>query len=356
MPAKDSHTVFNNLVTRFISGELTPGEEARFMKVVSGDPELEGRLREYQRVWDSMGEVAGKPGYDLDVEWALLSDRIPGLEETGREPGRKKDMVKEIQEEAIPATGRGRVLLFYTYRVVAALVVGILFAFAWIYASRFSGTTLVAASEKPVEVFLEDGSRVLLNRDSRIRYPKRFNHDERRVRLGGEAWFDVSKDTVRGFVIDAGSAMVEVLGTSFNVNAYRENPVVEITVESGVVSLSAKNDQQEQIVLHAGNSGTCHGKSRELVLVPVSDPNNISWKTRNLYFENTALEEVARVLQKVYNVEITFLNPDLASCPITVTFADQSLESVLNVLVLTLDLEVSRTGNRISVDGPGCAD
>ena len=356
MPAQDSHSVFNNLVTRFISGELTPREEARFREVVSGNQELEARLREYQRVWDSMGQVAGKPVYDLDAEWALLSGKIPGLEETGKKPGRKEDVMKEIQGEAIPATGRGRVLLFYTYRVAAALAVGILFAFAWIYASRFSGTTVVAASGEPVEVFLEDGSRVLLNRDSKIRYPKRFDHVERRVRLAGEAWFDVARDTVRGFVIDAGSAMVEVLGTSFNVNAYRENPVVEITVESGVVSLSAKNDKQEQILLHAGNSGTFHGKSRELVLVPVSDPNNVSWKTRNLYFENTTLEEVARVLQKVYDLEMEFLNPDLASCPITVTFVDQSLESVLNVLVLTLDLEVSRTGNRITVDGQGCAD
>jgi ferric-dicitrate binding protein FerR (iron transport regulator) len=178
----------------------------------------------------------------------------------------------------------------------------------------------------------------------------------REVRLAGEAWFDVVRDTLRPFRIDAGSALVEVLGTSFNVNAYRENPVVEITVESGIVALTGKEDAREQIVLLAGNSGTYDASLKELVLVPRSDPNNLSWKTRELFFENTPLAEVAGLVSKVYNVDLQLSGPDLASCPITVSFQDQSLESVLNVLARTLDLEISRSKGSIYLSGEGCAD
>ena len=92
---------------------------------------------------------------------------------------------------------------------------------------------------------------------------------------------------------------------------------------------TAKQDQQEQIVLRAGNSGTYHKENRELTLYPSSNPNKISWKTRELFFDNTPLQEVAELVNKVYNANLVIVNPDLASCPITVTFRDQTLEAVI---------------------------
>jgi len=196
----------------------------------------------------------------------------------------------------------------------------------------------------------------VLNRESKIRYRKQFPSDSREVRLAGEAWFDVASDSTRPFVIDAGAALVEVLGTSFNVNAYETNPKVEITVASGVVSVSPKQDRNEQMILRAGNSGSYNILSSELQLVKAYNPNNLSWKTRELYFEDTPLKEVADLIGKVYNVKLEISNPGLASCPITVSFSDQSLESVLNVLEVTLDLQVFRSGNIITLDGTACIE
>jgi ferric-dicitrate binding protein FerR (iron transport regulator) len=166
----------------------------------------------------------------------------------------------------------------------------------------------------------------------------------------------VARDGTRPFVIDAGKALVEVLGTSFNVNAYRKNPVVEITVESGMVALTPKQDQSEQIVLKAGNSGTFNKESKQLELISSSDPNNISWKTKELYFENSSLQEVADLISDVYNEELVILNQELTECPITVTFKNQSLDAILNVLEATMDLEISRTNGQITLDGTGCVE
>jgi ferric-dicitrate binding protein FerR (iron transport regulator) len=227
---------------------------------------------------------------------------------------------------------------------------------SWVYLSRNLGMERVLAEDQPVEVVLEDGTRVTLNRNSSFRYSKSFDQEDRKVYLSGEAWFDVARDTSMPFVVDAGAALVEVLGTSFNVNAYRKNPTVEITVESGLVALSSKGDQQDQIVLKAGSGGTYNKSRKELKVIPSSDPNSKAWMTRELIFDGSSLREVCELINRVYGVRMEVMNEDLSSCPITVTFRDQSLESVLRVLELTLDLQISRDGEEIRLDGEGCPE
>ena len=343
MTDNGSHSEFDRLLTRYLSGELSEAERQQFDEMVGRDAGLQRQLEEFRQIWDSTGTITPGKSYDLDAEWDQLRGQLPGF-------GSSSDYSLETES---PATGRG--LLFYTYRIAAALIVGLLFAFAWIYGTRMAGSELVVAGNEPVELVLEDGSQVILNRESKLRYRIRSHDDERRIRLSGEAWFDVARDTSRPFIIDAGEALVEVLGTSFNVNAYRENPRVEITVESGVVALTPKQDQGEQIVLKAGNGGTFDRESKHLELIPDSNPNTISWKTKELFFTDASLQEVADVVSHAYGVHLR-VDPNLEDCLVTVTFRDQSLEAILNVLEQTLDLEISRTGNLIRLGGEGCAE
>ncbi len=325
----------NNLVARYFSGELSPGELNQFQEMLEKDPEMRSLVDEYRKVWESVGSSPEEPPYDLDAEWALLQEKLPGM-------GSSK--------------GEGRPLLFYIYRVAAVLVAGFFLASAWFYFSRMAGVEKIVATGDPVEVLLGDGTLVTVNKGSMIRYSKGFSGSTRKVTLSGEAWFDVARDTTRPFIIDAGMAVVEVLGTSFNVNAYNENNVVEITVKSGVVALMAKQDKQEQIVLRAGNSGTYHKEEQELRLEPTSNPNKISWKTRELFFDNAPLKEVVDLVGDVYNVHISIKEQSVASCPITVAFIDQSLDAVLRVLGQTLDLDITREGNEILINGTGCEE
>lgn len=338
MSANDPYRVFDSLVVRFLSEELSGEEMLQFREALAEDPDLEMRLDEFKKLWDSMDGMAGQGSYDMDAEWDLMRGKIPDfLEDAG-------------------AGAKVRSLLHYTYRIAAVLVTGLVFAFAWIYVSRYAGTEVVTAGMEAVELMLEDGTQVVLNRESKIRYKKHLNGESREIRLAGEAWFDVARDTSRPFIIDAGAAMVEVLGTSFNVNAYRGNPLVEIMVESGVVAVSAKEDRGDQIVLKAGNSGSYNSSSHELRLEPSFNPNKISWKTRELYFDDTPLKEAAKLIEKVYGVSIRIPEPGPAACPITVSFSDQSLESVLNVLEVTLDLKISRSGESYILEGTACVD
>ena len=334
----DPYKVFEELLGGYLAGELSPEEALRFNELLDQEPGLQQKLTEVRKVWDAMDGVLEQRGYDMDAEWSAFRGKLP-----------------ELKAEGL-AREKGRSLLYYSYRIAAALLVGLVFSFAWIYATKIAGTQVMEAGMEPMEITLDDGTQVVLNRSSKIRFNKQFNSGSRKLTLVGEAWFDVARDTARPFVIDAGSAMVEVLGTSFNVKAYKENPTVEIMVQSGVVSVKAKEDLDEQLILRAGNSGTYNSKSRELQLQSTFHPNKLSWKTRELYFEDTPLSEVAGLIGRVYNVNVVISNEDLASCPITVSFSGQSLEAVLNVLEVTLDLEISRSGDKITLGGQACID
>ena len=342
MSGEETHTDFNHLVTRYLSGELSPEELTGFQEELRKDSGKQQLLDEYRKIWDSVGAVPAREVYDLEHEWSLMQEKLPGFDTVS---GDKK-----------AGRSAGRSLLYYSYRIAAVLVVGVMLTFSWIYVTRVAGMEKVVAENEPVEVILEDGTEVIVNRHSRLRYRRKSDQQERKVYLSGEAWFEVTRDTTMPFVIDAGAALVEVLGTSFNVNAYKENPTVEITVESGLVAMSAKQDQQDLIVMKAGSGGSYNKLQRELKLIPSSDPNNISWKTRELYFEGSTLREVADLLNRVYGVNIVIMNQELASCPITVTFTDQTIEAILNVLEITLDLQVTRIGDEIRLDGEGCVE
>jgi len=330
MSVEDKHREFNSLVSRYLSGELHSGELSWFQEELRNDPEKQAMLDECRLIWDS---AVPDQSYDMDAEWALMRKKLPGIK---TEPGRS--------------------LLFYTYRIAAVLVLGVLLSFSLIYVGRMVGMERVVAENEPVEVILEDGTEVMVNRHSSLRFRRKFDQEERKVYLSGEAWFDVARDTTLPFVIDAGAALVEVLGTSFNVSAYKDNPMVEITVESGLVALSGKEDQKDLIVMKAGSGGSYDKNHRELKLIPISDPNSISWKTRELFFDASTLREVADLLNEVYDTPIVIMNEELASCPITVTFRDQTLEAILNVLELTLDLQITREGDEIRLDGEGCVE
>ena len=330
MAAEEKHRDFNDLVIRYLSGELSPEEHSWFQAEFRKDTRKQELLDAYRKIWDS---AVPEQSYDLDAEWALMQKKLP----------RK-------------GHGISRSLRFYSYRIAAVLVVGVMLTLSWTYFSRMMGMERVLAEDVPVEVILEDGTEVIVNRHSSLRYSKSFDQEERKVYLSGEAWFDVATDSTMPFVIDAGTALVEVLGTSFNVNAYKDNPTVEITVESGLVALSSKEDQKDLIVMKAGSGGSYNRSQKSLKLIPTSDPNTISWKTRELFFDASTLREVAELLNKVYDTHIVIMNEELASCPITVTFRDQTLEAVLNVLELTLDLQATRAGDEIRLDGEGCVE
>ena len=173
MEAEDLHREFNHLAGRYLSGELSPEELKWFQDELSKDPRKREMLDAYRLIWDS---AVPEQSYDLDAEWDLMQKKLP---KKGR--------------------GMSRSLRFYSYRIAAVLVVGVMLTLSWTYFSRMMGMERVLAEDVPVEVILEDGTEVIVNRHSSLRYSKSFDQEERKVYLSGEAWFDVATDSTMPF-------------------------------------------------------------------------------------------------------------------------------------------------------------
>jgi ferric-dicitrate binding protein FerR (iron transport regulator) len=205
-------------------------------------------------------------------------------------------------------------------------------------------------------VTLPDGSRVLIHAGSRIVINKDFTGTgNREITLVGEAYFDVKHNNKRKFIIHTGKIDITVLGTAFNVKAYPTDKNVTVTVTRGRVKV--EKDHQLLAVLVPNKQlvadiGLVAPKTVERQVVA---QQAIQWAGADMSFDNMPFSELAQHLDKRYDVQITFNNPNLESCPITGQFTGtESLKELLDILSATRGTTYKINGNNIVIDGKGC--
>jgi len=201
----------------------------------------------------------------------------------------------------------------------------------------------LSANSQVLNTFiLPDGTLVSLNSNTKLIYPKKFIGSTREVTIEGEAFFDVKPNKNKPFIINAGNAQIKVLGTSFNVNAYPESKLVEVTVETGRVQVLDKTDksvQTNELILTPGDKGTLIYESNLLTKTKNQNPNFLAWKTRNLIFKATSLDEVIQDLANVYKVDIRIADSNLNKLLLTAQFNNYSLDFILEVIETTFKIE-----------------
>ena len=182
-------------------------------------------------------------------------------------------------------------------------------------------------------VILPDGSSVLLNRHSSLSYPKRFKSDNREVQLTGEAYFEVSKDQKHPFIVQTEHINVQVLGTHFNVDAYRNNPEVKTTLLTGSVAVSNKSNSVRMIL--KPNEIAIYNKVGNKLTRQVTKnaKDEISWRDGEFIFDNLPLGEIARELSNSFGTPIHIADTSLQSYRISARFRNgEDLETILSVL------------------------
>lgn len=197
-------------------------------------------------------------------------------------------------------------------------------------------------AEKGVSsVDLPDGSRVFLNQGAEISYADGFEQG-REVQLKGEAFFEVMSDPANPFTVHSGHVVISVLGTSFNVKGTEPADDVEVWVESGMVRVAMKKTG-EFITLEPGDIGRAGAGG--LASSEQSDPNYISWKTKNFKFVDEALDHVLRELEESYHVMIHSDDLLLEGLRISSTYREQSIDAILETIGTAFGLSVSKKEN-----------
>lgn len=197
-------------------------------------------------------------------------------------------------------------------------------------------------------VRLHDGSVIWLNSDSRLEYPEKFAREERRVRIVGEAFFKVIRDTARPFVVETAGQAVTVLGTEFNVNAYPSEPVAATLVSGRVKVTSAKSSYA--VVLDPGERSVL-GEDGRLAVCPVKISDVISWKDGMISIENMSLREILKIVSRAYNVDFDLKAGAMGDMVLQGSISsDENLEVFLRVLGKVADVEFQmKTDGRIEV-------
>jgi ferric-dicitrate binding protein FerR (iron transport regulator) len=242
----------------------------------------------------------------------------------------------------------------YTWAVAAsmALILGIAVVFRLVQPGETAATpVIIASTDKILHDTLPDGSVASLNRNSKLEYSSAFRSATREVKLTGEAFFEVAHDAAHPFIVHTGTMDVKVLGTSFNVYAYPSSDSVRVSVETGKVKCFVGPDT---VVIGPGETAVFDKGSRRLRKGTETDPNTQSYRNRILKFESTPLSVAVQRLNEVYGSNIVLKNQALNNCRITVTFRNDSLPKIVDVISLALDLTVSRTDKTITMDGKGC--
>lgn len=213
-------------------------------------------------------------------------------------------------------------------------------------------------SEKNELFFLPDGSRVTLAKGARISYNRLLNGKKRKVFLSGEAFFDVAKNPEKPFTICTKNMLIEVLGTSFKVNASDGKESVVVRTGKVSVYLRGKNrEKSEPKILLPQQICTYSAIKKELVTTAYTGKSKIELKAQSLsgyHFEDAPVDSVFRMLEKMYSLTLHYDKELFKNCFITISLDDEGLEEKLEIITKTIGASFSISDYDIRIEGKGC--
>ena len=302
-----------------LSGERSDG-------IYNGPDLSSDELNSLGKIWSEMGSMSDiNP--DVDTAWNSVRNRIA-------------EGNMEIHSPGPSVTRR----LFPVLRIAAAiLLLAAIGTTIFYFSGRMPVSMVTVASgnnERNVMVDLPDGSKVWLNRNSELSYPRSFENEQRNVTLKGEAFFEILPDADRPFIIDAGKGTIKVLGTTFNVITNNSNNEIEVLVETGKVMLS--DNSGSDIILEPGLVGTIgSGKPKSSLNENI---NYTAWRTDLLVYEGQKLDEVFADLKRVHNINIIADDPGIMDESLVTVFDKLPQDTIIKIICTTFNLNYKKEG------------
>lgn len=201
------------------------------------------------------------------------------------------------------------------------------------------------------QVNLPDGTKVWLNAASILKFPLNFlKLKERRVELQGEAYFEVKKDARKPFIVESERQVLQVLGTHFNVNSYRDDRDTKTTLLEGAVKVSPLNGPSAtSAILKPGQQAQISSASGAVKVLNVDASAEIAWKNGLFFFENEPIENIMKQISRWYNVEVVYEENMTGKTVWGSVTRYGNVSKVLSILELTGEIHFKIEGRRITV-------
>jgi ferric-dicitrate binding protein FerR (iron transport regulator) len=259
----------------------------------------------------------------IDVFWNKFNPR-PGR--SGIIQYRTHKKIEESRE--FKPFSRLRVVKYAAMILLALSISGIIYYY---FPENVNMTEVMSGTGEVKEVKLPDGSKVWLNAQSSLRYPEAFKGDLREVTMTGEVYFEVKHNPECPFIVSSGPVQVKVLGTSFLVSNYANEPVIDTYLAEGRIELGLK-ELKKTMELIPGDEVTFNKLTS--AIAKVNSPYSVldSWRFGKLTFYNETLFEIARKLERKFGKEIRISNETVGNMKYTADFESENLEQILEFL------------------------
>jgi len=196
------------------------------------------------------------------------------------------------------------------------------------------------------EVVLPDGSSVTMNKQAELVYPEKFNRKQRKLKLVGEAFFEVVSNPDLPFVVDVDQkALVQVLGTSFNISPDVNGESISVQVMEGKVAFSSTLKGSDRVILEKDEQATL--SEGAITRADTVSLNFLSWKTGELFFVDENIEEVIKQLQAHYEIAFVLHKSIPRDLTFTSILDNQDLDSVLDEISMVLGLDYSYEDDKV---------
>ena len=359
------------LMSRRLSGEATPAESDELHHLLEQAPDkqyLFGILHAYFAEHPSATITQADEAADLERKFRMIVD----LSDTDSTPER-------------PNLRRWSLPRYWRYPAAAA----VLFCLCWGVYRIVSGPgpyfpfgrgvhneEVLARAGARTRLLLPDGTRVWLNSNSKLRYNKDFNSQNREVGLEGEAYFEVTDNAKHPFIVHAATLDIEVLGTSFTVRSYPQDATVEATLLKGAIAVRREGSPNTaQVILkpneklifsklpsqdsadhHSDMAGNEHLKAVAGMAVdhiridlPDSEKVETAWMYNRLVFDGENFQELATELERWYDVSIVVRDTELNHYRFSGVFTTETIDEALKELQLTADFTYKINGKEIEL-------
>ena len=325
------HTdMVNDWIVGYLTNSLTPEEMQSLQNWLNVSEENREYFSDMQEVWIAASDEADEQHFDKERAYQLF------LEHT---------------ESLVRPSLKRKAFTISPWIYVAAMVVIVFFCGTIAFQSgkrvlqnQLTQITVEAPYGSKTKLYLPDGTLVWLNAGSKMSYAQDFGINERSLNLSGEAYFEVTQDSLRPFLVEFEGACVKVLGTQFNVRAYPTGPSFT-TLVSGCVKIVHKNQ-----VLQLEPGQQCEVREEKMLLHNADLMTVLAWKNGEFIFKDVALETIMDELARWYDMQVDYETEDLKKMRFYLYVErSENLEEVLQKIALTNQVKYRVNGKKIII-------
>ncbi len=324
------------IIANILADEATPEEKQIFDVWISSNNKNQAHFNDLKKIWNQTGTLSG---YDLiDINAA-----------------------REKVKRKIKIQGSSKFFIVHRLLKVASVIVFIMGISLLAYllfqkegSECLQYTESVTKNGEKIQLVLSDGTKIWVNSGSSLKYPDLFTGKNRKVFLEGEAFFDVSHNRNKPFIITTSLLQVEVLGTEFNISSYPNDETIETTLVTGSIKITGIDAEskfgKETYILKPNDKATFLKSNNTIVVDEVIPQYYTSWKDGKLYFNNETFENIAKKLERWYDLEIKLTGSELRFNRYTcIVDEDKTIEHVLKLLDICTPIEYTIEGKTIII-------